>query len=403
MKHASGLRTLVFLCLVLFPLAALAMGSGGKGSASPSRVPLVSVRGEKAVTGEFLVYFRGLGTVRPTNTVTVRSRVDGQLLKLHFTEGRNVQAGQVLAEIDPRPFQAELAQAEGQLARDKALLLNARQNLSRYKVLLPQDSVTPQQVDAAQSQVLQYEAAVKADQGRVDAAKLQLTYSRVTAPLSGRAGFRAVDEGNMVRASDSNGIVVITEVDPITVVFTVTESQLPRVLENVKLHREAGTPLAVEAWDRSNARKIAEGELAAIDNLVDTATGTVRLKASFANADDALFPNQFVNARILVARLRNVVLIPTAAVQHGQRGAYVYVRENGKAVLRMVEVGDGDDTRTVIVKGVEEGDIVVVDGLDRLRDGAGMVVTLPDGTQVGGSPRSSQGDTPQPSSQGGAR
>lgn len=351
---------------------AFGMGSGEKSGNGPGRMPPVSVLADVAVLGDFPVYFQGLGTATPLNTVTVRSRVDGELVRLHFTEGQEVAEGDLLAEIDPRPYKAELAQAEAQLMRDQALLRNARQDLARYAALLPQDSATPQQVDAQKSLVGQYEAAVKADQGKIDAVRLQLEYCRITAPVSGRLGLRLVDRGNMVRASDATGIVVITQVRPINVIFTVTESQAPRVLAGMR----HDAVLAVEAWDRTRTSLLATGTLASMDNRIDTATGTVKLKAVFDNADNALFPNQFVNARILVDTVRGAVMAPTAAVQHTSRGAVVFAVENGVARVRDVTVGEGNDEMTVISAGVAVGDTLVIDGLDRLRDGSPVTVTL---------------------------
>ncbi|MDL2210941.1 MdtA/MuxA family multidrug efflux RND transporter periplasmic adaptor subunit [Desulfovibrio sp. OttesenSCG-928-O18] len=388
--RASGFKACFVVFCIAFAviLAASAvvygMGAGEKPKGRPTGMPPVPVLADTAVKGDFPVYFQGLGTVTAMNTVTVKSRVDGELIKLHFVEGRDVKAGDLLAEIDPRPYRAELAQAEGQLLRDQALLRNAQQDLKRYKVLLPQDSATPQQVDSQEALVRQYEAAVKVDKGKIDAVKLQLGYCRVTAPIDGRLGLKLVDQGNMVRASDATGLVVITQVRPISVLFTVTENQLPRVLSAMR----GGKPLVVEAWDRTRTSLLATGHLLTTDNRIDTATGTVKLKASFDNAEDELFPNQFVNARILVNRLRDVIKVPTAAVQHASRGAFVYVVENGLAKLRDVTVGEGNDTTTVITAGVNEGDVLVIDGLDRLRDGSAVSVTLPGGkgAAAAGSP-----------------
>lgn len=367
----------VFLSALLILAAAgtvFALGSGGKdtGEAGRQGPPPVSVAAAKAVTGDFPVYYQSLGTVTALNTVTVKSRVDGELVTLHFTEGQEVAAGDLLAEIDPRPYQAELAQAEGQLLRDGALLKNARQDLQRYKILLPQDSATPQQVDAAEADVRQYEAAVKVDAGKIAAVKLQLEYCRVTAPVSGKLGLKLMDQGNIVRSSDSTGIVVITQMKPISVLFTVTEGQLPDVLYGMKQEN-----LPVEAWDRTRTRLLAKGTLLTTDNRIDTATGTVKLKALFDNAQDALFPNQFVNARIRVRTLQDAVLVPTAAVQHASRGAFVFLVEGGKAVLRDVEAEIGNDELTVITQGVAAGDTLIIDGLDRLRDGSPVKAVFP--------------------------
>ena len=364
----------VFLALLASLGLVLAACSGGadKGGKNATRGQGRPVRAEAAVQGDYDLFFHGLGTVTATNTVTVRSRVDGQLMKLHFTEGQTVKAGDLLAEIDPRPYQAQLVQAEGKLMQDMASLRNAKQLLARYKVLLPQESASPQQVDAQEAQVRLYEGAVKQDQGQIDAAKLQLTYCRITAPVGGRLGLRAVDEGNMVQASSSTGLVVITQIKPITVIFTVTEAQLPAVREAMS----SGQPLTVEAWDRTQSKLLASGTLLTIDNQIDTSTGTVRLKALFDNADDSLFPNQFVNARILVSRLKDSIMAPTAAVQRGQRGFHVYVvGGNGTVGLRHIKLGPADNTVTVVTEGLKSGEVVVTDGLDRLRDGVRVDVT----------------------------
>jgi len=300
--------------------------------------------------------------------VTVRSRVEGELLKIHFTEGQVVKAGDVLAEIDPRPFQVQLMQAEGQMARDQALLANARIDLERYRTLFEQDSIAKQQVDTQAALVRQYEGAVRTDQSQIDNARLQLTYSRVTAPISGRLGLRQVDQGNVVRAGDPNGLVVITQLQPIAAVFTIPQDQIFNVIKRINQPQK----LPVEAWDRENRNRVASGTLITVDNQIDPATGTVKLKAEFPNDDGALFPNQFVNVRMLVDVRRDATVVPSAALQRGAQGvAFVYVvKDDGTVSMRQVKPGPSEGAQTAIESGIAPGERVVVDGLDRLREGA---------------------------------
>ena len=342
-------------------------GRGGKGG-DGGPIPVVA---GAAQVGEIPIYLSGLGTVVPMRTVIVRSRVDGELVRVNFTEGQYVKEGELLAQVDPRAFQVQLDQAEGQLIKDQALLANARIDLERYRTLFQQDSIAKQQVDTQAALVQQYEGTVRSDQAMVDNARLQLSYARITAPISGRLGLRQVDPGNIVHAADANGVVVITEVQPITVVFTLPQDNLPALMLRVK----SNARLAVEAWDRGFRTKLASGELLTVDNVIDVTTGTVKLKAKFANGDFALFPNQFVNARMLLDTRKGVITIPSSALQRGSQGSFVYVVKDDSTVsVRPVRLGATDGERVAVDSGVTAGERVVVDGMDRLREGARVQV-----------------------------
>jgi len=344
--------------------------------------PVVAVPARK---GNIDVYLNALGTVTPRNSVVVRARVDGQLMRVAFTEGQVVKANDLLAEIDPRPFQVQLTQAAGQMAKDQALLKNAQLDLERYRTLLTQDSIEKQKVDTQEALVRQYEGTVQSDQGAIDNARLQLTYSRVTAPIGGRVGLRQVDAGNIVRASDPNGLVVITQLQPITVLFPVPEDNVPRIMAR----QATGQPVTVEAWDRDGKNKLATGKLVTIDNVIDTTTGTVKLRAEFGNENLALFPNQFVNTRMLIETLTDATLVPSASIQRGSPGTFVYVvKEDQTVSVVPVKLGPVQGEVTAIENGLAPGAVVVSDGADKLREGSKVELITRDakGTPQGASP-----------------
>ena len=326
-------------------------------------LPVVAVAARKA---DMDVNLRGLGTVIPENTVTVRSQVSGQLLRVHFKEGQIVEAGTLLAEIDPRPFEVQLMQAEGQLARDEALLRNAESDLVRYKLLLSQDSIADQQVTTQESLVQQYKGAIKIDQGQIANAKLQLTYSRVIAPVTGRIGLRLVDQGNMIQSNDVNGMAVITQLQPVTVVFSVPQDNLPAIMKRLR----TGEVLPVNAYSQDGKAILAKGTFLAVDNQIDTTTGTVKIKAKFDNKNNELFANQFVNVVMKVDILSGVTVMPTAAIQRGSIGTFAYVVKEDKSVnVRPLQLGPTEGENVAVLNGLAPGEFVVVVGGDKLREG----------------------------------
>ncbi len=373
--HAQQGKAWIWFLVIIALIAAAAywlyLRNNSKEVFSPMRnMSIIPVHTALAEEASFDRYLEALGTVTAAQTVIVQSRVDGQLMKLHFTEGQEIKVGQLLAEIDPRPFQVQLTQAQGQMARDKALLGNAKTDLERYRILLKQDSVSQQQVDTQAALVAQYEGVLIYDQGQIDDAKLNLDYTRITAPISGRTGMRRVDVGNMIRASDANGLVVITQEEPIDVTFTVNEADLPKIIGAIN----QGTRFPVEAWDRAQQTKIADGVMTTLDNQIDSTTGTVKIKARFENKDRKLFPNQFVNVRMKIGTLDSAVQVPVAAVQLGSIGSFVYVvlpDEEGvsKVSVRKVVLGEENAGKRVIIEGLNGNDRVVIDGTDRLREG----------------------------------
>jgi multidrug efflux system membrane fusion protein len=344
-------------------------GSGGPGFV----VPVVIATSQKA---DLPVYFNGLGTVTAFNTVTVRSRVDGQIVKISFVEGQTVRQGDSLIEIDSRPYQVQLEQAEGQLAKDQAQLRDVQVNYDRFQLLFKEGVIPKQQVDTQQSQVGQFEGSIKADQGLIDSAKLQLVYCHITAPIGGRIGLRLVDVGNIVHANDTTGLLVITQLQPIAAIFSLPQDQLSQVM--AKLH---GNQLPVEAYDRDDTSKIATGKLLTIDNQIDTTTGTYKLKAVFDNENNLLFPNQFVNIHLLVDIKRNVTTVPAAAIQRGPQGTYVYVVQQDNTVkIQPITIALSSGNSVGIGQGLQPGDVVVIDGQDKLQDGSKIDARAPAGS-----------------------
>ncbi|GFM70438.1 secretion protein HlyD [Pseudomonas cichorii] len=339
-------------------------GFGGSAAAVPVRVAPVT-------QGDFPIYYKALGTVTATNTINVRSRVAGELVRIHFQEGQMVKAGDLLAEIDPRPYQVALQQAEGTLATNQALLKNAQLDVQRYRGLFAEDSIAKQTLDTAESLVNQYQGTIKSNQAAVADAKLNLDFTRIKAPIAGRVGLKQLDVGNLVAANDTTALVVITQTQPISVNFTLPEKDLSAVIARYR----SSDKLPVEAWDRGDLKLQATGVLASLDNQIDVTTGTLKFKARFENRDEVLFPNQFVNVRLRADTLKQAVLVPTAAVQFGTNGTFVYALDGDKKVrINLLKTGPSDETSTVVLEGLAAGAQVVLEGTDRLRDGATVEV-----------------------------
>jgi multidrug efflux system membrane fusion protein len=370
------------------PATAAAKGRAGAGAGS-FVVPVVVAAAQR---GDLPVYFNGLGTVTAFNTVTVHSRVDGQLVSVAFKEGQFVHQGDLLAQIDPRPFQVQLEQAEGQLAKDEAQRKDAEVNYERFKLLFKEGVIPQQQLDTQAALVGQFDGAIRSDQGQIDNAKLQLVYCRITAPISGRIGLRLVDAGNIVHATDATGLLVITQLQPISVIFTLPQDQLPPVVAKLR----AGAELPVEAYDRDDTTKIATGKLATIDNQIDLTTGTYKLKSIFNNEDNSLFPNQFVNVHLLVDTKRDLIVIPAAAIQRGPQGTYVYavakdsVTKDTTAKIYPVTIAQTTGDSVGLSAGVDSNDLVVIDGQDKLQDGTKINPSTASGTKAAGRSAAAQ-------------
>ncbi|HZQ01006.1 MAG TPA: MdtA/MuxA family multidrug efflux RND transporter periplasmic adaptor subunit [Reyranella sp.] len=387
------LRTLLGIGLGLVVVAGTGWYFTQHGPSSPARqgrfganAP-IPVGLATAAKGDIPIVIKALGTVTPLATVTVKTQITGQLVQVAFTEGQAVKKGDLLAVVDPRPYEVALQQAQGTLARDQALLKNAQIDLERYRKLVAQDSVARQTYDTQAALVRQDEATIITDQAAVDSAKLNLVYTRIIAPTDGRIGLRLVDPGNYVTMGDATGICVITLMQPMSVLFTIPEDALPQVRKRLRVN----ATLEATALDRAQKNTLAQGKLATTDNQIDTTTGTVKLRAMFDNSDEALFPNQFVNIRLLVDTVKDAVVVPVAAIQRGQPGTFVYhVKPDDTVEIRVVDLGDTDGEKVAILKGLQVGDEVVVDGTDRLRDGSKIrrpsgnanrpVAAAPDGT-----------------------
>jgi multidrug efflux system membrane fusion protein len=397
------LRTVIWLAI----LAALAAGlyythpwtllkPAGGPAFGPARGDAPQAVGVATVaTGDIPIQFNALGTVTPIATVTVQTQISGMLMEVGFTEGQLVHKGDFLAQIDPRPYQAALASAQGTLAKDQAVLKQAQVDLARYQTLNRQDSIARQTYEDQVWIVHQDEGTVQVDQAAIDTQKLNLTYCRIVSPVDGRVGLRLIDPGNYVQSSSSTGLVVVTQLQPITVIFTLPEDSIPAVMK--RLH--AGATLPVTALDRSNTIQLATGTLQTVDNQVDTTTGTVKLRASFANTDESLFPSQFVNAQLLVDTLHNAVVVPNAAIQTGAPGTFVYlVNANDTVTVRPIKTGPTDGQKTAVTSGLAVGDRVVTDGVDRLKDGARVVIPA-----AAGAAPAAGADAPARPRRGGAR
>jgi multidrug efflux system membrane fusion protein len=373
-SRRRGLLTFLLLLVVVGVAVALWLRTGQNGA--PGRptfnaLPPQAVRTAVATTGNIAITLNALGTVTSLSTVTVQSQISGRIQQIGFQEGQMVKAGDFLAQIDDRPYQAALEQAQGQLQKDQGLLAQAQSDLTRYQTLAKQDSIALQQVADQQFLVTQDQGAIAADQAQIDADKLNITYCHIVSPTAGRVGLRQIDAGNYVLATSTTGIVVVTQMQPISVIFSIPEDDLPQVMQRMA----AGAQLQAIAFDRSNTTQLATGVLQTTDNQIDTTTGTIKLRASFANTDNALFPNQFVNVQLLVDTERGAILVPNAAIQQGTSGSYVYlVKPDGTVAVQNVVTGPADPTNTSVMSGLSVGDEVVIDGTDRLRDGARIVV-----------------------------
>ena len=384
-RHLAGRRVpLIVAALVLLLVVAWLLTPKGGSKPAGGRFAMAGpmpVVAASARSGDMPITLAGLGAVTPLATVTVQSQISGQIRKILFKEGQLVKVGDPLFLIDPRPYQVALEQAEGALARDKALLANAHTDLARYQTLWSQDSIAEQQLATQKSLVAQDEGNVTTDQGQIDAARLNLVYCHITTPIGGRVGLQQVTVGNYVTPAEPNGLVVVTQLQPITVVFTVAEDEIPALMK--QLH--AGKTLAATAWDRTNTTQLATGTLQSIDSQIDPTTGTIKLKAVFANTDENLFPQQFVNVVLLVDTLHGATLIPQAGVQRGAPGTYVYVVNANQTVsVRKVTLGAGNTTDIVITQGLKPGEKLVVDGADKLKDGAKVLLREPGATGAAG-------------------
>ena len=369
----------------LIVIAALGIGAwvlfhdgpaSARSSSSQRRAPAVPVTAAVASTGSIDVSFTGLGTVTPLATITVKTRIDGELMDVLYREGETIRQGAPLVQIDPRPFEVQLEQAEAQLAKDQAALQNSRADLQRYETLIAKKAVAEQVLVTQRSTVQQNEAAIKLDQAAIASARLNLTYCRPTAPVSGRVGLRLVDRGNFVSAAAGTPLAVITQMQPISVIFTLPEAQAQTVIDR----RRAGTGLRVDAMNRDMTRALATGTLTTLDNQLDPTTGTLKMRATFANGDEQLLPNEFVNARLLLETKRHVTLVPNAAVQRNGTSTFVYaVKPDRTVTIRPVTLGTTDAQHSEVMSGLKPGALVVTQGVDRLTEGALVDVQQPDG------------------------